>query len=133
MPYLMALSGRLGKCGIGTSKHPVCLATTLAALAVLAPPVSAEPVAWHGALASWYGLYGSATACGPKRFVGQLGVAHRSLPCGTRVRFMRGKRKITVRVIDRGPYIAGRTFDLTEETKNRLACSDLCYLKWRLP
>jgi len=55
-----------------------------------------------------------------------LGVAHRSLPCGTRVTFRNPKngRTITVKVIDRGPYVAGRTWDLSRAT-----CKDLdnCY------
>lgn len=54
MPYLMALSGRLGKCGIragiGTSKHPVCLSTTPASLRPLAfrPTASAHSTARLG-------------------------------------------------------------------------------------
>lgn len=43
------------------------------------------------------------------------GVANKSLPCGTRVRVcLRGC--VDVRVVDRGPFIAGRGWDLTEAT-----------------
>jgi rare lipoprotein A len=44
-----------------------------------------------------------------------MGVAHRTLPCGTMVTFRnpRNGREITVPVVDRGPYIAGRIWDLT--------------------
>lgn len=101
-------------------------------IALAATVVALATPTWNDALVSWYGLYGSRTACGSVRYRGQLGVAHRSLPCGTKVRFIHRKRKITVRVIDRGPYVGGRTFDLTEETKNRLRCSDLCRVKWRI-
>ena len=40
--------------------------------------------------ASWYGpgLYGSNTACGQTLRANTLGVAHRSLPCGTMVKFV---------------------------------------------
>lgn len=38
-------------------------------------------------------------------------VAHKSLPCGTKVRFMYRGRKATARVWDRGPYVGGREFD----------------------
>jgi Lytic transglycolase len=65
---------------------------------------------------SWYGpgLYGNGTACGFKMTKGLVGVAHRSLPCGTMVTFRTSSGKtVTVPVVDRGPYVAGRTWDLT--------------------
>ena len=74
------------------------------------------------ASASWYGpgFYGNRTGCGGTLRYGQLGVAHKSLPCGTMVTFNRGKRSVRVPVIDRGPYIAGREYDLTAATAARL-------------
>lgn len=66
--------------------------------------------------ASWYGpgLYGNGTACGKVTLRrSTIGLAHKTLPCGTRVLIgFRGKYVIAP-VIDRGPYIAGRTWDLT--------------------
>ena len=72
--------------------------------------------------ASWYGpgLYGNGTACGGALTAGRLGVAHKSLPCGTKVTFRYRGRSATVRVIDRGPYAAGREWDLTAATKAKL-------------
>lgn len=72
--------------------------------------------------ASWYGpgLYGNRTACGQTLTPGTLGVAHRSLPCGTRVTFRYRGRSVTAPVIDRGPFAAGREWDLTGATKQRL-------------
>jgi len=72
--------------------------------------------------ASWYGpgLYGSATACGGSLYPGRLGVANKSLPCGTMVKFKHGSRELRVPVIDRGPYVGGREYDLTEATARRL-------------
>ena len=72
--------------------------------------------------ASWYGpgFYGNRTGCGGTLRYGQLGVAHKSLPCGTMVTFKHGRRKVRVPVIDRGPYIAGREYDLTAATAARL-------------
>ena len=72
--------------------------------------------------ASWYGpgFYGNRTGCGGTLRYGQLGVAHKSLPCGTMVTFRRGKRSVRVPVIDRGPYVGGREYDLTEATAQRL-------------
>jgi rare lipoprotein A (peptidoglycan hydrolase) len=78
--------------------------------------------AYHRAEASYYGpgLYGSGVACGGTLEPGTLGVAHKTLPCGTRVRLRYHGRSITVPVIDRGPYVAGRDLDLTEATRERL-------------
>jgi rare lipoprotein A len=72
--------------------------------------------------ASWYGpgFYGRRTACGRTITAGTLGVANKSLPCGTRVTFRHRGRSVTVPVIDRGPYAGGREWDLTEATKERL-------------
>jgi rare lipoprotein A len=72
--------------------------------------------------ASWYGpgFYGNRTACGQTLESNTLGVAHKSLPCGTMVRFYYHGYKVTAPVIDRGPYVAGREYDLTAETKSRL-------------
>ena len=40
-----------------------------------------------------------------------------TLPCGTMVTLRYGGRTITVPVIDRGPYVAGRDYDLTYATQ----------------
>jgi rare lipoprotein A len=72
--------------------------------------------------ASWYGpgLYGNATGCGGTLDAGRLGVAHKSLPCGTMVGLKHGNRTVRVPVIDRGPYVGGREYDLTAATAERL-------------
>lgn len=72
--------------------------------------------------ASWYGpgFYGNRTACGRTLSRGTLGVAHKSLPCGTKVALRYKGRTVTAPVIDRGPYAGNREYDLTAETKERL-------------
>lgn len=72
--------------------------------------------------ASYYGpgLYGGHLACGGTLTPGKLGVANKSLPCGTRVTFRHRGRSVTVPVVDRGPYAGGREWDLTAATKRRL-------------
>lgn len=77
---------------------------------------------YRAAHASWYGpgFYGSRTACGQTMSAWIVGVAHKSLPCGTRVVFRYRGRSVAARVIDRGPFVAGREFDLTAATKGRL-------------
>ncbi len=64
---------------------------------------------------SWYGpgFYGKRTACGKAYTKEILGVAHRSLPCGTKVTFGWEGKTVTVPVIDRGPYVNGRQWDLS--------------------
>jgi rare lipoprotein A len=72
--------------------------------------------------ASWYGpgLYGNGTACGGVLGTGTLGVAHKWLPCGTRVTIRYHGRSVTVPVIDRGPFVGNREWDLTGATKTRV-------------
>lgn len=71
------------------------------------------PLRWAGA--TWYGpgLYGRHTACGQVLRPRTRGVAHRNLPCGTAVKFVYRGRAIVTRVIDRGPYTRGNSWDLT--------------------
>ena len=78
--------------------------------------------AFHRTVASYYGpgLYGATLACGGILRPDTLGVANKTLPCGTKVSLRYHARSITVTVIDRGPYVAGREFDLTAATKTRL-------------
>lgn len=66
---------------------------------------------------SWYGpgFYGKRTACGVAMTETLIGVAHRTLPCGTRITFKNpaNGKTITAPVVDRGPYVSGRQWDLT--------------------
>lgn len=86
------------------------------------------PVDIHGnghATASHYGrgdgFTGGPLACGGHLYVGQIGTAHKTLPCGTIVYFRDSKGNgVRVPVIDRGPYAGGRTWDLTSWTADRL-------------
>jgi rare lipoprotein A len=73
--------------------------------------------------ASWYGGGGS-LACGGALTSATMGVANKTLPCGTSITLRYDRRSVRVRVIDRGPYVAGREFDLTEATKRALGFGD---------
>ncbi len=77
---------------------------------------------YRSALASWYGpgFIGNRTGCGGRLRAGQLGVANKTLPCGTRVTFRHRGRVVRVRVIDRGPYAGAREYDLTAATAQKL-------------
>jgi rare lipoprotein A len=77
---------------------------------------------YREALASWYGpgLYGRRTGCGGTLGYSQLGVAHKTLPCGTKVTLRHNGRRVRVPVIDRGPYVGAREYDLTAATARKL-------------
>jgi hypothetical protein len=86
------------------------------AVPIAKPIVSAS---WHlDSNISWYGpgFYGNNGACGlvPGGIQKDtVGVAHRTLPCGTKVTFRYNGRTVTTMVIDRGPYVQGRIWDMT--------------------
>ena len=77
---------------------------------------------YRWANASWYGpgLYGNRLGCGGTLSAGTVGVAHKSLPCGSKLVLRHRGRSVKVRVIDRGPYVGGREYDLTEATARKL-------------
>ncbi len=67
-------------------------------------------------VATWYGpgFYGHTTACGQKLTPKLVGLASRTLPCGTLVRISYGGHLLTAPVLDRGPYgHSGAVWDLT--------------------
>jgi rare lipoprotein A (peptidoglycan hydrolase) len=73
--------------------------------------------------ASWYGG-GGALACGGSLTSATMGVASRTLPCGTLVTLRFSGRSVRVPVVDRGPFVPGREFDLTEAAKQALGFGD---------
>ncbi len=84
--------------------------------------VSGKLTVYRPVTASWYGpgLYGNHLACGGRLSQGTVGVANKTLPCGTKVTLRYHGRSATIPVVDRGPYVAGRTYDLTPGTKRKL-------------
>jgi rare lipoprotein A len=87
--------------------------------------------AYRMAFASAYGpgLYGNRMACGGTLTTATIGVAHKTLPCGTRLTLRHGNHTVRARVIDRGPFVAGREFDLTWATKNRLGLHSMAWIR----
>lgn len=92
-----------------------------AAQAAAAGPQRAVTI-FRRAVATYYGpgFYGRRTACGKRMTKKLLGVAHRTLPCGTKVDFLHKGRTIRVPVVDRGPFRRGTSWDLTWATAKRL-------------
>jgi hypothetical protein len=91
------------------------------AAAAAALPTSAVTV-FRRTRATWFGpgFYGHRTACGQRLTHRLLGVAHRTLPCGTKVALLYRGRTITVPVVDRGPFAHGASYDLTAATAQAL-------------
>jgi len=77
---------------------------------------------YRPSLATLYGpgFYGHRTACGTILRRRTIGVANRTLPCGTEVQVYFDGGVITVPVIDRGPYAHGANWDLTMATAKAL-------------
>jgi hypothetical protein len=95
-------------------------------------PAQLPPGRFYTSIASVFTDYGLPIACGGLLQIPQLGVANKTLPCGTMVTFVYGGRAIRVPVIDRGPYIPGRVWDLTGATAVALHFPGLGPIAWRL-
>ena len=76
---------------------------------------SGTVTAYHRAKATIFGGPGEYQdgACGGRIEKGTLGVAHKTLPCGTLVQISVGNRVMVLPVVDRGPYRAGYDWDVT--------------------
>jgi hypothetical protein len=115
----LASTGRLDAAAILSEPRPI--AGISADRPVVALPANAPivQILWHlDNNISWYGpgFYGHGGACGmvPGGIQSDtVGVAHRTLSCGTKVTFRYNGRTVTTMVIDRGPYVSGRTWDMT--------------------
>ena len=121
LALLAALSVALGLgAGSADAASGGLSVTATQAQARASEAIAFTPMRWAGA--TWYGpgFYGNRTACGQTLRPGTIGVAHRSLPCGTRVKFVYRGRQIVTRVIDRGPYSAGHAWDLTNGAREAL-------------
>lgn len=86
------------------------------------------PQSVYAATASCYGpgLYGNRMANGDRLTKRTLGIAHRTLPLGSRVQLRYKNRRIMVLVKDRGPFIHGRKYDITHSVARRFGFSS-CY------
>ena len=129
-----AKTGQLGRFhaafrphGLGRYRMRVRLVGPVAADAAAAVKPSAirtrgKVTVYRQTMASWYGpgFMGGHTACGGTLGAGTMGVANKTLPCGARVTFRYRGHTVRARVVDRGPYVAGREWDLTPAVKARL-------------
>jgi rare lipoprotein A (peptidoglycan hydrolase) len=93
-----------------------------------------RPTTRRASIATWFGpgFYGKRTACGQMLTPAVVGVANRTLPCGTLVTFSYRARAVTVPVIDRGPYANGADWDLTSQAAQLLGVLDTVRVRWRV-
>ncbi len=77
-------------------------------------------------IATWFGpgFYGKQTACGQTLTPGVVGVANRTLACGTLVKVTYKGHSLTVPVLDRGPYSHGASWDLTAGAAEALGITE---------
>jgi rare lipoprotein A len=123
----------------------VCAATAVAAFSTadasaetggVASASAPTPTTVHKvALATWFGpgFYGQTTACGQTLTPAVVGVANRTLPCGTLVKFSFRGHAAVIPVIDRGPYAHnGAQWDLTSGAASALGMTDTARLAARV-
>ena len=93
------------------------------------PPIEREPEqsvvrSLGTGIASYYGrrFHGRRTANGERFNMRAMTAAHKTLPFGTKVRVTnpRNGRSVVVRINDRGPFIRGRTIDLSRAAAQKI-------------
>lgn len=89
---------------------------------------------WMTGRASWYGpgLYGGTTANGTAFTPKTWCVAHKTLPMGTMVELSYRGRTVRVPVLDRGPFVSGRDFDLSNAVAKELGFDGVQTIRWRV-
>jgi rare lipoprotein A len=115
----------------------IALLATVIALAVTSGRHSTAralpaAVGSYTALAGSSGVsaYGKHTTCGQIIGPRTEGVAHPVLPCGVKLYLSYGGRHVLTRVIDRGPSVPGRGFDVTEALARRLGLVGVQRVTW---
>jgi hypothetical protein len=107
------------------------LSADAANFAGLLPWVDEQKSGEMVSVASVFTDYGLGLACGGVLGRFEIGVAHKTAPCGTLIDFTYNGRTLRVPVVDRGPYIVGREWDLTGATAEALGFPGLGPITWR--
>lgn len=91
-----------------------------------------QPVHWYTALAAPYGPSNrhTKTACGTPLTAETLGVAHPVLPCGAKLFISFQGREVLTQVVDKGPSVPGREFDLTKALADKLGLHGVQRIRW---
>jgi len=113
------------------------LAATGGASAPAGPPAPVKPARTKvraSGIATWFGpgFYGQRTACGQTLTPAVIGVANRTLACGTLVKVSYKGHALTVPVLDRGPYSHIADWDLTAGAAQALNISETVRIGTRI-
>jgi rare lipoprotein A (peptidoglycan hydrolase) len=71
------------------------------------------------------------TACGQPFLKNTEGVAHPVLPCGVRLYIRFHGREVLTQVVDRGPNVPGRQFDVTRPLAAKIGLKGTQRVRWR--
>ena len=93
---------------------------------------SPQPEGSYPALAGSSGpaAFGRRTACGGVIHPDTEGVSHPTLPCGARIFLSYDGTRVLTQVVDRGPYVPGRQFDLTDALARRVGLRGVKLIHW---
>jgi rare lipoprotein A len=93
---------------------------------------SPQPEGSYSALAGSSGpaAFGHRAACGVVIGPDTEGVANPTLPCGVKIFVTYRGKTVLVQVIDHGPYVPGRQFDVTDALARRLGLSGVRTIQW---
>jgi len=114
---------RTGELTLRAASAPPVTTSASAATSTATATSEARLAVYRPVIVTWYGpgFYGKQTACGEKLTRAIVGVADRTLACGTPVSLRYGSRTLVLPVIDRGPYgSGGATLDLTHAAAEEL-------------
>ena len=107
---------------------------TIIRLAVLIAVLTSSAKSEEGVASRYSTKSGTQAACGGMLNESALTAAHRSLPCGSRVRVTNrtNGRTVIVTVNDRGPFVSGCIIDLTPAAARVIEMTDLAPV-WVVP
>jgi rare lipoprotein A len=115
-------------------KVSIACVMALAAALVALPQVTSTAHASTKVKASWSGpgFHGRTTASGERFNQYAMTAAHRTLPFGTKVRVKHKDRSVIVVINDRGPFIKGRSLDLSKGAARKIGCSGVCLVEMKV-
>ena len=70
------------------------------------------------------------TACGQQVDEHTLGVAHPVLPCGVKIFLDYAGKQVLTQVIDKGPAVPGREFDVTKALADKIGLDSVDQVRW---
>jgi hypothetical protein len=115
----------------------VALLAAVVSLAITSPrrhhaSALPPPVGSYTALAGSSGAvtFGKHTACGQVIGPRTEGVANPVLPCGVKIYISFNGKNVLTQVIDVGPYVPGRQFDLTPALAERVGLTGVQRIRW---